>query len=164
MNWTSAVVGNESLYDKFQCPHAGQTWHQEAAELQQKVEETTSKRVRELYRLDLDEILAAHDCHLLESGAFEVVFDEIKEMKANILANGINYFSIEFMVGEELWRNSIYRYDQRFYVILTDYEHDDDLKDYSTFSEAFANPLQDRTTEFTTAITSSVFSVQEINA
>ena len=160
-SWGGAMAGIESLYDEFTCPHAEETWHAEAAELQQKLEGTTSKRVRELYRLDLEEILAAHGCQI-PSGELYVVFDEIKAMKADILSSGKNYLSIEYLFGNERKRNAIYFYDQRFYLILPDYEIEGDLEDFRSFAEAFENPLLNMAIESTTAVDSEVFSAEEI--
>ena len=160
-NWASAVAGIESLYDEFDCPYFNEPWHAEAVELQQKLEETTSKRVRELYRLDLEEILAAHGCQM-PTGELYVVFDEIKAMKADILSNGKNYLTIEYLFGNERKRNAIYFYDQRFYLILQGYEIEGDLEDFRSFAEAFENPLLNMAIETTTAIESEVFSAEEI--
>ena len=160
-NVASAMAGIESLYDEFDCPYFNEPWHAEAVELQQKLEETTSKRVRELYRLDLEEILAAHGCQI-PTGELYVVFDEIKAMKADILSNGKNYLTIEYLFGNERKRNAIYFYDQRFYLILQGYEIEGDLEDFRSFAEAFENPLLNMAIETTTAIESEVFSAEEI--
>ena len=160
-NWASAIAGIESLYDEFTCPHSEEAWHAEAAELQQKLEETSSKRVRELYQLDLEEILAAHGCQM-PTGELYVIFDEIKAMKADILSNGKNYLTIEYLLGNERKRNAIYFYDQRFYLILQSYEIEGDLEDFRSFAEAFENPLLNMAIETTTAVESEVFSAEEI--
>jgi uncharacterized protein YjbK len=156
------MAGINHLYDDFYCPNAEETWHREAADLHQKIKETSSKRVRELYQLDLEEILTAHECQLPESGEYQIVFEEVQALKKDILQNGKNLYTIEFAMDDGPASHSIYFFDQKYYVVLSDYEFEDDLKDYSSFEEAFDNPLLNMAIEYTTSISSSVFSVEEI--
>ena len=163
-SWASAMAGKESLYDEFYCLHGDQQWHKEAVKLQQELEETASQRVKQLYQQDLNEILAEHGCKLPQSGEYMIVFDEIKQMKQNIMENGENYITIETAWRGDPTCNSIFFYDQRFYVILPDYDHKYDLEDYHTFAEAFNNPMLNRIDEFTISVTSDVFTVNEIKS
>lgn len=157
----SAMAGIKSLYDEFDCPYFNEPWHAQASDLQEKIEETTSKRVRELYQLDLDEILAEHGCQV-PTGELYVVFDEIKAMKENIISNGKIYLSIEFDFAGDMKRNAIYFFDQRFYLVLQSYGIEGDLEDFRSFDEAFENPLLNMAIETTTAVESEVFSAEEI--
>lgn len=161
-SWGAAMAGKESFYDEFQCPNAEYPWHKEAVKMQREMEETTSQRVKQLYQQDLEEILAEHDCKLPESGEYLIVFDEIKQMKQKIMENGENYITIETGWRGEPTCNSIYFYDQHFYVILPDFNHKYDLEDYHTFAEAFNNPMLNRIDEFTISVTSDVFTATEI--
>lgn len=55
----AAAVGKKyDLHDVFVCPHAGREWHERALRLVLAIEETPSKRVAELMRLDLADLLA----------------------------------------------------------------------------------------------------------
>jgi hypothetical protein len=150
------------LHDLFYCPNEEQDWHMEATDLRYKIQGISSEQVCELYQRDLDEILEAHACHLPESGKFLIVYDEIRQLKQDILAKGKEIYTIEFEMDYGPERHSIYFFDKKFYLVISDYEFEDDLKDYSTFAEAFANPVLNTAIENTAAITTSVFSVEEI--
>jgi len=150
------------LHDLFYCPHEEQDWHLEAADLCYKIQGISSQKVGDLYQRDLDEILETHGCHLPESGKLLIVFDEIRQLKEDILATGKEIYTIEFEMDYGPERHSIYYFDQKYYLVISDYEFEDDLKDYSTFAEAFANPVLNTAIENTAAISSSVFSVEEI--
>ena len=48
------------LRDVFTCPHAATEWHVQALKLVQEIERTPSKRIAELMRLDLRDLLTEH--------------------------------------------------------------------------------------------------------
>jgi hypothetical protein len=56
-NFVMAQAKISDLYDVFSCPMAGLEWHEEALKLVQAIEQTTSKRVADLMRQDLADIL-----------------------------------------------------------------------------------------------------------
>ena len=59
-----AMAKNKKQHDVFTCPHAGEDWHEQALALIQAIEATPSKRVAELMRLDLQELLAEQELEL----------------------------------------------------------------------------------------------------
>jgi hypothetical protein len=56
--WIAAMGKVSSYHDIFTCPHAGKEWHEQALKLVLVIEETPSKRVLELMRLDLGDLLS----------------------------------------------------------------------------------------------------------
>lgn len=56
-SWIGAVSHRAVLHDYFYCPHADQVWHQQALELVLAIENTPSKRLAELMKLDLEDLL-----------------------------------------------------------------------------------------------------------
>ena len=50
----------KKAHDVFQCPNAAQDWHGQATELLQAMEDSPSKRLVELMRLDLQDLLRDH--------------------------------------------------------------------------------------------------------
>jgi hypothetical protein len=55
----AAAVGKKyDFHDVFVCPHAGQEWHEQALRLVLAIGETPSKRVADLMKLDLADLLA----------------------------------------------------------------------------------------------------------
>jgi hypothetical protein len=58
--FVAAIGKKQKLHDVFTCPHAGEAWHDQARRLQHVIEAMPSKRVAELMRLDLEELLAEH--------------------------------------------------------------------------------------------------------
>ena len=58
------LAKRDRLHDKFSCPHSNTSWHEQALELVKQIEENPSKRVPELMRKDLEELLQEHGCHL----------------------------------------------------------------------------------------------------
>lgn len=55
--WIEGMAGRGHWHDKFECPHSGNPWHEQAIKLFMKIEETPSKRLAELMRLDLEDLL-----------------------------------------------------------------------------------------------------------
>lgn len=160
--WWEWKAKRGRLHDDFRCPHWDEDWHKEAEALHHKIEEKSSGQMRELYQLELDELLAAHGCQLPESGVFRVVFDEVREMRGNIIMFGKNYLTIENEKGDKLERYSIHYFDNRFYTFMPDYEFEDDMKDFMTFAEAFENYQLNTIINDTTSIYSDVFAVDQI--
>lgn len=58
--WAEAMGGHAHLHDFFYCPHAKKDWHEQALELVQEIEETSSKRLSTLLQQDLNDLLAEH--------------------------------------------------------------------------------------------------------
>ena len=56
--FAAAIGGLAKLHDAFDCPHSDTAWHEQAVNLAMQSEETASKRLRDLIRLDLQELLA----------------------------------------------------------------------------------------------------------
>jgi hypothetical protein len=56
-SFASAMAGSFRHHDSFACPHASEQWHEQALRLVLAIEETPSKRVAELMKLDLSELL-----------------------------------------------------------------------------------------------------------
>ena len=57
-SYAGAMARRFDLHDVFVCPHAGKEWHEQAVRLALAIEETPSKRVAELMRQDLRELVA----------------------------------------------------------------------------------------------------------
>ena len=55
--FAAAVEKKYRYHDHFFCPHSDEAWHSLAHELILALEKTASKRVRELIRLDLEDLL-----------------------------------------------------------------------------------------------------------
>ena len=49
-------------HDRFVFPHTGKSWHDQALELMLEIEETPSKRVIELMKQGLDDLLRENRC------------------------------------------------------------------------------------------------------
>jgi hypothetical protein len=49
-------------HDRFVCPHAGKSWHEKALQLAIEIDQTYSKRLAALIRLDLEVILRENGC------------------------------------------------------------------------------------------------------
>jgi len=60
--FAEAMAKRSHLHDVFNCPNSGIPWHEQALELVLEIEKTPSKRLAELMRLDLEEILKPHGC------------------------------------------------------------------------------------------------------
>ena len=56
-SWLCAMAKNYSYHDIFTCPHAGKEWHKQALDLILAIKETPSKRVVQLMKLDLEDLL-----------------------------------------------------------------------------------------------------------
>jgi len=56
-SWIEGMGGRGHWHDEFRCPHSGHHWHDLALQLVMKIEKTPSKRLAELMRLDLEDIL-----------------------------------------------------------------------------------------------------------
>ena len=56
------MARRDHWHDKFTCPHLEEAWHEQALELVQAIENTPSKRLAELMRLDLEDILRDNGC------------------------------------------------------------------------------------------------------
>jgi hypothetical protein len=59
-HWGSAVAHQDVLHDRFECPHTEEEWHGTALKLVEAIQGTPSKRLAELMRLDLEDILKDH--------------------------------------------------------------------------------------------------------
>jgi hypothetical protein len=57
ISWASAMAHKSTPHDYFYCPHIDEDWHTQAEALVQAIENTPSKRVAELMKLDLEDIL-----------------------------------------------------------------------------------------------------------
>lgn len=60
--WAEAMGRRGHWHDKFTCPHIDEAWHEQALELLVNIEDSPSKRLAALMRLDLEEILREHGC------------------------------------------------------------------------------------------------------
>ena len=56
-SWAGAMTGHKWLHDVFRCSHYGSEWHNAAHKLTKEMMATTSKRLRALIELDLDELV-----------------------------------------------------------------------------------------------------------
>jgi hypothetical protein len=56
-NFVEAVSRTNDLYDIFTCPNANHNWHVIALKLVVAIEETPSKRMADLMKLDLEDLL-----------------------------------------------------------------------------------------------------------
>lgn len=59
-SWAGAMAHKQTPHDFFYCPHGNESWHQKALDLVQEMGETRSKRVVELIRQDLKDLLREH--------------------------------------------------------------------------------------------------------
>lgn len=59
-SWAGAIAQRFRHHDAFVCPHTDTSWHTRALSLVQAIEAMPSKRVAELMRQDLDELLLEH--------------------------------------------------------------------------------------------------------
>jgi hypothetical protein len=55
--FAAAVAKKYRYHDHFFCPHTDEGWHRKALDLVLSLENTPSKRVRELIRMDLEDLL-----------------------------------------------------------------------------------------------------------
>ena len=58
--WAAALAGRSTPHDRFECPHAHQKWHDQAADLQEALGDCPSPRLARLIRLDLRDALRAN--------------------------------------------------------------------------------------------------------
>ena len=58
--FASAMAKKYTLHDAFACPHADEEWHELAVRLVLAIEDMPSRRVADLMRLDLQDLLAEH--------------------------------------------------------------------------------------------------------
>ncbi len=56
-SFAGAMAKIQKLHDYFYCPHIEQEWHKRAEELLDAIEEMPSKRVADLMRLDLQDLI-----------------------------------------------------------------------------------------------------------
>jgi len=56
-SFAAAMAKSFRYHDAFACPHASEPWHEQALRLVLAIEETPSKRVAELMRQDLADLL-----------------------------------------------------------------------------------------------------------
>lgn len=59
-SFAESLSGSNRIRDVFTCPHAATEWHVLALKLVQEIERTPSKRLAELMRLDLRDLLTDH--------------------------------------------------------------------------------------------------------
>jgi hypothetical protein len=57
VSWASAIAKSFHHYDVFVCPFADDDWHHQAYRLVVAIEETPSKRIAQLMKQDLDDLL-----------------------------------------------------------------------------------------------------------
>jgi hypothetical protein len=55
--FVSAMAKRFRAHDEFVCPHTDEAWHDKALQLAIAINETPSKRLAELMRADLDDLL-----------------------------------------------------------------------------------------------------------
>jgi hypothetical protein len=60
-SFAAAVAKKHRRHDHFFCAHTGESWHLQALELTLSLENTSSKRVKELIRMDLEDLLRAKE-------------------------------------------------------------------------------------------------------
>jgi hypothetical protein len=53
----SAISGNHTLHDSFNCPSAGEDWHNKAVKLVKAIEDTPSQTISDIMSKDLKDIL-----------------------------------------------------------------------------------------------------------
>ena len=58
--FVSAMANKIRDHDKFVCPHTDEPWHENALQLAIAIDETPSKRLADLMRADLHDILNEH--------------------------------------------------------------------------------------------------------
>ena len=58
----SAMAKSFTYHDEFVCPHTDELWHEKALQLAISIDETPSKRLADLMRADLRDILDEHLC------------------------------------------------------------------------------------------------------
>ena len=58
--YASAMAKKYALHDAFTCPHTEEGWHELAVRLVMAIEDMPSRRVADLMRLDLQDLLAEH--------------------------------------------------------------------------------------------------------
>ncbi len=56
-SWASAMGKKNSKHDRFQCPHIDKEWHKKALHLIEEIEKCPSKRVANIMRIDLLDII-----------------------------------------------------------------------------------------------------------
>jgi hypothetical protein len=55
--FVEAMAKRGHWHDRFECPHIGKQWHEQALKLCLEIDRTPSKRLAELMRRDLNDIL-----------------------------------------------------------------------------------------------------------
>jgi hypothetical protein len=55
--WAAAMAKHSCYHDKFTCPHGGEEWHEKALKLVEAINETPSRTIARLMKLDLKRIL-----------------------------------------------------------------------------------------------------------
>ena len=58
--FVSAMAKKFTYHDEFVCPHTDEPWHQKALQLMVAIDDTPSKRLADLMRADLLDILNEH--------------------------------------------------------------------------------------------------------
>ncbi len=58
--FVSAMANKFTYHDKFVCPHIHKPWHENALKLAIAIDETPSKRLADLMKADLHDILSEH--------------------------------------------------------------------------------------------------------
>ena len=58
----SAMGNGFDYHDEFVCPHTDDTWHKQALQLAVAIDETPSKRVADLMKADLEDLLVENLC------------------------------------------------------------------------------------------------------
>ncbi len=56
-NWLEAMGRVEVLHDEFTCPHALESWHEQALDLLQEMEQTASQKLRSIMQKELTDLL-----------------------------------------------------------------------------------------------------------
>lgn len=57
IGWAAAMSETNILHDRFECPNSDNEWHNKAIELMIEIEKSPSRRLIELMKLDLEDLL-----------------------------------------------------------------------------------------------------------
>jgi hypothetical protein len=60
--FAESIAKRGHWYDRFSCPHTDKPWHEMALQLAIEINQTYSKRLAGLIRLDLEDILRENGC------------------------------------------------------------------------------------------------------
>jgi hypothetical protein len=60
-SFVAAMAKKYRYHDVFECPHRDEEWHEQALRIVLAIEESPSKRIAELMKLDLEDLLREHN-------------------------------------------------------------------------------------------------------